>query len=203
MTSIFTRMKETIKKDWQGMQSEYQETNPLKSLQHFLQSGEQEADKVKALIAKQYAIKEEFTEELQQADAMIQKRSEQLVVAEEAEDEELIAYAEKDLHAYQERAERLKHGEEEAIKQIRHLERKLEEMNHKLADMRIRQMELNSRENVSRAESYMRQATEQREASFLPADQPSDTEQTPQLKLADQTFDQRILLLKNQQQKDN
>lgn len=150
MTNIFTRIKESISADLHQLIDEKNEKNPIKALNHYLRQSEQQKDKVKKLLQRQYRLRDEFAAEYHQANDYANKRLKQAEVAKTAEESDLYEYAMKEYEEYKLRAGRMKVAREEAVDQIDLLERKYKEMTHKLKDMQLKRMELMGRENVAR-----------------------------------------------------
>lgn len=149
--NIFTRMIDSISADLHYMMDKKEEKNPMASLNQYLRQSEQEKEKVRKLIERQYKLKEEFSREYLKAQDLADKRLRQAEVAEKAGETNLHEFALKEYEEYQSRAERLKASREEATEQLEILESKYEEMKHRLKDMHMRRMELMGRENVARA----------------------------------------------------
>lgn len=160
MTNVFTRMKETIASDLHGMIDKKDEKNPISALNHYLRQSEQETEKVRVLVERQYRLKEEFSRERIVAEEMAEKRKRQVEIAKGANEAELTQFAQQEYEEYTERAERLTLNQVEAMKQLESLEKKYEEMKHKLKDMRIKRMELMGRENVAKARHTMSRFSE-------------------------------------------
>ncbi|RKL65933.1 modulator protein [Salipaludibacillus neizhouensis] len=161
MSNIFTRMKETVASDLHGMMDKKDEKNPISALNHYLRQSEQETEKVRVLVERQHRLKEEFSRERLLAEEMAEKRKRQLEIAKEAGESELTQFVQHEYEEYSERAERLTLSQIEAMKQLEALEKKYEEMMHKLKDMRIKRMELMGRENVAKARHQMSRITEE------------------------------------------
>lgn len=151
MTNIFTRIKESITADLHDLLDKKEQKNPIAALNHYLRQSERETEKVRHLISRQYRLKDEFSREYLRAQDMADKRLKQAGIAEKAGEEEMYAFAMREYQEYQARAERMKASREEAQQQLDLLERKYEEMKHKLKDMQLRRMELMGRENIARA----------------------------------------------------
>ncbi|SFD95504.1 Phage shock protein A [Lentibacillus persicus] len=160
MSNIWTRMKDTVSADLHNMLDQKEQKNPLASLNQYLRQSEQEKEKVRKLVERQYRLKDEFTREYQKAQDMADKRLEQSGIAEKAGEEEMRAFAVKEHEEYQARADRMKTSREEALSQLETLEQKYEEMKHKLKDMQLRRMELMGRENVAHANHQISQVIE-------------------------------------------
>lgn len=157
MTNLFTRMKNTIMADLHETLDKKEKQNPIAMLNQYLRQCEQETEKVKKLVERQHALKDEFTRELFQAEKLAEKRKHQAEVASKAGETDLHQFAAAEYQQYSERAERLTASLEQVKGQIGELERKYEEMKHKLKDMNIRRMELMGRENVTRANHRINQ----------------------------------------------
>jgi lia operon protein LiaH len=160
MTNLFTRIKNTITADLQEALDKKENQNPIALLNQYLRQCEQETEKVRKLLERQYALKDEFTRELQQAVVLAEKRKYQAEIASNAGDTELYQFVTEEHQQYADRAERLNASLVQVIGQLGELERKYEEMEHKLKDMGLRRLELMSRENVTRANNRINQVLE-------------------------------------------
>jgi lia operon protein LiaH len=157
MTNLFTRIKNTITADLHEALDTREKQNPIVLLNQYLRQCEQETEKVRKLLERQYTLKDEFMREFHQAVELAGKRKHQAEVASKAGEMELHQFALAEQQQYADRAERLKTSLEQVKGQLAELERKYEEMKHKLKDMHIRRMELMGRENVTRANQRMNQ----------------------------------------------
>lgn len=72
----------------------------------------------------------------------------------------MYEFALKEQQEYEARAERLQASRRDSIEQLEALERKYEEMKHKLKDMHLKRMELMGRENTARAHHRMNRVME-------------------------------------------
>ena len=160
MTNLFTRIKNTIAADLHEVIDQKEKQNPIALLNEYLRQCEQETEKVRRLIERQYTLKDEFTREYQQASELAEKRKHQADIASKAGEMELSQFAAAEYQQYAERAERLRASLEQVQAQLSDLERKYQEMNHKLKDMHIRRMELMGRENATRANHRINQVLE-------------------------------------------
>ncbi|WP_430791122.1 PspA/IM30 family protein [Virgibacillus flavescens] len=151
MTNVFTRMKDSISADLHNMMDQKEQKNPIAALNQYLRQSEQEKEKVRKLVERQYRLKDEFTREYHRAQDFVDKRLKQAKIAEQAGESDMHAFAVKEHEEYQARADRLKASREESVEQLELLEQKYEEMKHKLKDMHLRRMELMGRENVAHA----------------------------------------------------
>src|SRR5699024_6504984 len=92
-----------------------------------------------------------------QADDLRTKRKKQAEIAKQANETELIHFAESEFAEYNDRANRMQTARENAIEQIEELEKNYKEIIHKLKNMRVKKMELMERENVERTNQKMNQ----------------------------------------------
>ncbi len=157
MTNLFTRIKNTITADLHEALDHKEKQNPIALLNQYLRQCEQETEKVRKLLERQYALKDEFTREYQQAVELAEKRKYQAEIASKAGETELYQFASAEQNQYKERANRLHASLEQVNEQLSELERKYEEMKHKVKDMHLRRMELMGRENVTRANLQINQ----------------------------------------------
>jgi lia operon protein LiaH len=155
MSNLFARIKNSIAADFHNMLDQKEQKNPIALLNQYLRQCEHEVEKVRKLVERQYLLKEEFTREYRNASEMVQKRKHQAEIASQAGETELYQFAMNEQAQYEERAAKLHESLQTAIQQLEELERKYEEMKHKLKDMQIRRMELMGRENVARAHHRM------------------------------------------------
>jgi lia operon protein LiaH len=157
MTNLITRIKDTIMADLHSALDQKEKKNPISLLNQYLRQSEQETEKVGKLLERQYKLKDEFTREYQNALELSEKRKHQAEIASKAGEAELFGFASDEYQTYASRAERLSASLEQVKTQLGELERKHEEMKHKLKDMNIRRLELMGRENVTRANLQMNQ----------------------------------------------
>lgn len=151
MTNLFTRIKNTITADLHEALDQKENKNPIAMLNQYLRECEQETEKVRKLLQRQYTLKDEFTREYHQAKELANKRKHQSEIASKAGETELSDFASAEYQQYQDRSSRIKASLDQVTGQLGDLERKYEEMKHKLKDMHLRRMELMGRENVTRA----------------------------------------------------
>ncbi|WBX78745.1 PspA/IM30 family protein [Virgibacillus salarius] len=161
MTNIFTRIKDSVTSDLHNLMDQKDQKNPIAALNHYLRQSEQEKEKVRKLVERQYKLKDEFTKEYQMANDLAEKRLKQAEIAEKAGEEQMHAFAVREHEEYQARAERLKASRDEAEQELDTLEQKYEDMKHKLKDMHLRRMELMGRENVARANHQMNKVVDE------------------------------------------
>jgi lia operon protein LiaH len=168
MANLLTRIKNTVMADLHEALDQKERKNPIALLNQYLRECEAETEKVRQLLERQSQLKEQFARECHQALEMAEKRKYQAEIAMSAGESELQEFANQEQVQYEERAARLKEAKENAGKQQLELERKYEEMKHKLKDMHIRRLELMGRENVTRAHFRMDQVLDNNSYSDKP-----------------------------------
>jgi len=157
MANLFSRIKNTVLADLHDALDHKEQKNPIALLNQYLRECEQETEKVRKLLERQYQLKDEFTREYRQAVDLSAKRKHQAEIASQAGETELYQFAINEQQQYEVRASRLKEIMEQASGQLVELEQKYEDMKHKLKDMNIRRLELMGRENITRAQHKMNQ----------------------------------------------
>ena len=155
MTNIFTRIRDSISADLHEVIDQKEQKNPISVLNHYLRQCENETEKVRKLVERQYLLKEEFNREYNEALHLAEKRKHQAEIASKAGEAELYEFALKEQTYYEERVARLNESRGQTNRQLEELEQKYEEMKHKLKDMHIKRMELMGRENMARAQHRM------------------------------------------------
>lgn len=155
MANIFTRIKDSISADLHEALDQKEQKNPISVLNHYLRQCENETEKVRKLVERQYLLKEEFNREYNEALHLAEKRKHQAEIALKAGETDLYEFALKEQTHYEERVVRLNESRQQTNRQLEELEQKYEEMKHKLKDMHIKRMELMGRENIARAHHRM------------------------------------------------
>lgn len=151
MMKLLNRIKNVIEADLHDLIDKKEQKNPVSALNQYLRQCEQEVEKVRSLVERQYVLKEEFTREYRHAQELAEKRKRQTEIAAQAKETELYEFLIQEQHLYEERASRLKQSLQKVTRELNELEQKYEDMKHKLKDMNIRRMELMGRENLARA----------------------------------------------------
>src|SRR5690625_683114 len=108
MSNVFIRMKDSISQDLHHLLDQKEEKNPIAALNHYLRQSEQEKDKVKKLLERQYQLKEKFTKEWCEADDHANKRKHQANIAKTANEQELFEFPERENEEYQHRTTSVK-----------------------------------------------------------------------------------------------
>ncbi|TGB02722.1 PspA/IM30 family protein [Halobacillus salinus] len=160
MANLFTRLKDSISSDLHEVLDHKEQKNPIAMLNQYLRESEKETEKVRKLVERQYRLKDEFSREYQRAQDMAEKRKRQADIAKRAGEDSMYEFAYQEQQEYEARAERLQASRRDAIEQLETLERKYEEMKHKLKDMHLKRMEVMGRENIARAHHRMNQVIE-------------------------------------------
>ncbi|MDP4169618.1 MAG: PspA/IM30 family protein [Bacillota bacterium] len=160
MTNLLTKLKNVVYADLHEVLDQKEKENPISMLNHYLLQSEKEAEKVRKLVERQHALIEEFTREYQQSIELAEKRKRQAEIASQAGEANLADFAAQEHTQYADRAQHLQTAMNTAIEQLSVLEKKYEEMKHKLKDMNIRRLELMGRENVTRAHNRINKVLE-------------------------------------------
>ncbi|RSK26003.1 PspA/IM30 family protein [Bacillus sp. HMF5848] len=157
MMGIFSRVRSAIEADLNEVLDKKERENPIAMLNQYLRQSEQEVEKVRKLVERQHTLKEEFSRELKQAKEMADKRAYQAEIASKAGETELYEFTVYEQKQYEERANRIQEALNQASHHLLDLEKRHEDMKHKLKDMYIKRMELMGRENIARANHKMNQ----------------------------------------------
>jgi len=157
MNSLWNRFKYSVQADLHTVLDKKESKNPIAMLNQYLREAEKQTDSIGKLLERQSKLKTEMQKELTEAEKMADKRRSQLVLAQTAGEEDLIAFAEEEIAAYDTRAAELSESVMETAYELISLERKFEEMKHKVKDMKVRQLQLMGKENVTRAHQRMNQ----------------------------------------------
>ncbi|UFT98625.1 PspA/IM30 family protein [Radiobacillus kanasensis] len=155
MSNLFTRLKDTVVADFHEMLDQKEEKNPMIQLNEYVRQCEQQAKKIRALVEKQYLVKQEFSKEYNHAKVMLEKRTRQAELAAEAGEVELQEHAEQEKELYQERVDKLSALRDQSIKELEMLESKYEQMKYKIKELYVKRLELKGRENVAKAHQGM------------------------------------------------
>ncbi|ARD48565.1 hypothetical protein SporoP37_10710 [Sporosarcina sp. P37] len=156
MNAFWHRLKYTVQEDLSTLLDKPQKKeNPLALLNQYFLDAQKQTAEIGKLLERQGRLKEELENERQDADLMAMKRRRQLELAEATGEAELIAFAQQEVEAYEGRVARLSASIQDAVQELLSLERKFEEMKHRVKDMRVRQLQLMGKENVMRAKEKM------------------------------------------------
>ncbi|MBO0586723.1 PspA/IM30 family protein [Sporosarcina sp. E16_8] len=157
MNSLWNRFKYSVQADLHTVLDKKESKNPIAMLNQYIREAEKQTDSIGKLLERQSKLKTELQKELAEAEMMADKRRSQLELAKTAGEEDLVAFAEEEIAAYDTRAAELSESVMETAYELISLERKFEEMKHKVKDMKVRQLQLMGKENVTRAHHRMDQ----------------------------------------------
>ena len=152
---FFKRLRYTVEADVSSFLEKRERKNPIALLNQYLRQAEAKTKETKACLKRQQQLKEQFHLQLQDNRSLLQKRQQQLALVEQAEEIDLLAFAQQEVAAYSARHETLTQSLAQAEQDYVELEQKYEQMKHKLKDMRVRQLQLMGKENVVRAHHQM------------------------------------------------
>src|SRR5690625_6176352 len=89
ITNIYTRMKESVSADLHMMMDKREQKNPMSALNQYLLQSEQEKEKVRKLVDRQYKLKDEFMREYNKAQDVAEKSLKKANIAEKAGEEQM------------------------------------------------------------------------------------------------------------------
>lgn len=164
MNSLWYRFKYSVQSDLHTLFDKKENKNPIAMLNQYIREAEKQTNSVGVLLERQAKLKSELQKELHEAENMADKRRHQLKLAHNVGEEDLAAFAEAEVATYDMRAKTLTESILNATHELTALERKYEEMKHKVKDMKVRQLQLMGKENVTRAHQRMDQVISPEEA---------------------------------------
>ena len=168
MHSLFNRIKYSVQADLHELLDKKEEKNPVSLLNEYLRQAEKQTEATGRLLDRQAKLKEELEKERKDAASMLEKRRGQLGIAEKAGVDDLVAFAQDEIRAYGNRVDELDRTLAETDAELIGLERKYEEMKHKIKDMKVRQLQLMGKENVTRAHRRMDQVIQDESSGMAP-----------------------------------
>ena len=155
MVGLLKRLKYTIQADLHELFDQKESKNPISMLNQYIREAEKQTEQTGKLLERQGQLKEQLLRELQEATTMLEKRNKQLHLATQAEEADLINFALQEVETYQTRKTTLLESLEQTNKEFILLEQKFETMKHKIKDMKVRQLQLMGKENVTSAHHKM------------------------------------------------
>ena len=155
MKNLLMKFKYTIQADLHDLFDKKVEKNPIKMLNQYIREAEKQTEETGKLLQRQGQLKKELGLQLTQTGEMLEKREAQLTLAQATDEAELVAFAQDEVTAYTARKQALLTSIDAANSEYFALERKFETMKHKIKDMKVRQLQLMSKENVVRANHQM------------------------------------------------
>ena len=163
MTNLLNRFKYQIQADFHYFFDKKAAKNPISLLNQYIREAEAQTNNTGKLLERQGQVKAELEKELALTNEMLEKRTMQLQLAEKTEETDLIAFAQQEVEAYSSRKQQLLISIDANTRDYFELERKYETMKHKVKDMKVRQLQLMSKENVTRAHYQMDKVIQQNE----------------------------------------
>ena len=155
MTNLLNRFKYQIQADLNYFFDKKASKNPISLLNQYIREAEAQTKDTGKLLERQGQVKVELEKELALTNEMLEKRTKQLQLAEKTEETDLITFAQQEVEAYSTRKQQLLISIDANVHDYFELERKYETMKHKVKDMKVRQLQLMSKENVTRAHYQM------------------------------------------------
>jgi len=155
MTTLWTRFKQSFEADLHTVFDKKEQKNPIAMLNQYIREAEKQTEQTGKWLERQSQLKVQLEKELQEANDMLEKRSNQAELARQTKELELINFAEAEVAAYANRSEVLHTSIARTTEELFGLEQKYEEMKHKVKDMKVRQLQLMGKENVTRAHHQM------------------------------------------------
>lgn len=155
MNSLWNRFKYTVQADLHTVLDNQEKKNPIALLNQYITEAERQTTSVGKLLERQGQLKAALEKEYTEATSMVDKRRNQLALAQSTGEEDLVTFAQTEIHAYETRATDLADSIAESARELMSLEHRFEEMKHKVKDMKIRQLQVMGKENVTRANRRM------------------------------------------------
>ncbi|MDX1806324.1 MAG: PspA/IM30 family protein [Paenisporosarcina sp.] len=155
MTTLWKRFKYAFEADLHTAFDKKEHKNPIAMLNQYIREAEKQTEKTGTWIERQSQLKIQLEKELHESQEMLAKRTTQLELANQTNEGELIDFAKAEVAAYTNRAEILQASISRTTEELFGLEQKYEEMKHKVKDMKVRQLQLMGKENVTRAHHQM------------------------------------------------
>lgn len=155
MTTLWKRFKYTINADLHNAFDKKEQENPIAMLNQYVREAEKQTEQTGKWIERQSQLKGQLEKELLEAQEMLVKRTTQLNLARQTSEGELIDFAQAEVAAYANRTDVLQASILRTTEELFGLEQKYEEMKHKVKDMKVRQLQLMGKENVTRAHHQM------------------------------------------------
>jgi len=155
MTTLWKRFKHAFEADLHSAFDKKEQKNPIAMLNQYIREAEKQTEQTGQWVERQAQLKMQFEKELKETQDMLEKRSKQAELARQTNEVELISFADQEVAAYANRAEVLQNSIARTTEELFGLEQKYEEMKHKVKDMKVRQLQLMGKENVTRAHHQM------------------------------------------------
>jgi len=153
--NLFQRFRYTIEADLHHLFDKKEQKNPIAMLNQYIREAEKQTEQTGKLLERQGQLKEKLEQEFKQNADLLAKREAQLNLATTSGEQDLIDFATDEVAAYTARNNTLQTSIEASTREYFELERKFETMKHKIKDMKVRQLQLMGKENVTRAHHQM------------------------------------------------
>lgn len=165
MVGLLKRFKYTLEADLHELFDKKESKNPIAMLNQYIREAEKQTEQTGKLLQRQAQLKEQLQQELKETTEMLEKRTAQLQLAQQANEEDLIFFATQEVETYKNRQFTLLDSIENSNKEFVALEQKFESMKHKIKDMKVRQLQLMGKENVTRAHHKMDEVLQSKDES--------------------------------------
>ncbi|MGE7093008.1 PspA/IM30 family protein [Lysinibacillus sp. NPDC048646] len=153
--NLFQRFRYTIEADLHQVFDKKEQKNPIAMLNQYIREAEKQTEQTGKLLERQGQLKEKLEVEFKENAELLAKREAQLQLAITSSEQDLIEFATDEVAAYTARKNTLQSSIESSTREYFELERKFETMKHKIKDMKVRQLQLMGKENVTRAHHQM------------------------------------------------
>jgi len=153
--NLFQRFRYTVEADLHHLFDKKEQKNPISMLNQYIREAEKQTEQTGKLLERQGQLKEKLEQEYKENADLLAKRESQLALAKSSGEQDLIDFATDEVTAYSARNLTLQASIEASTREYFELERKFETMKHKIKDMKLRQLQLMGKENVTRAHHQM------------------------------------------------
>lgn len=153
--NLFQRFRYTVEADIHHLFDKKEQKNPIAMLNQYIREAEKQTEQTGKLLERQGQLKEKLEQEYKENAELLAKRESQLALATTSGEQDLIDFATDEVTAYTARNHTLQASIEASTREYFELERKFETMKHKIKDMKVRQLQLMGKENVTRAHHQM------------------------------------------------
>ena len=161
MTGLLKQFVTTIEADLRQLFDKKEHNNPIELLNKYIREAEKQTEQTAKWLGRQGQLREKFERELMETSTMLEKRTAQLSLAKTSGEEDLILFAQEEVQAYKTRHAKIQASLDTTTKEYFELERKFETMKHKMKDMKVRQLQLMGKENVTRAHHQINEVIQQ------------------------------------------
>lgn len=155
MTNLFKKIVDTITNDITDLLDQKEQNTPSSLLNQYIHSCEKETEHVEILITRQIELKQQILKEKEEAQYLVTKRTKQADIAKEANKVDLELQALKEAEYYTMQVTKIIEIHANVEQEIYKLENQLQDMHNKLKEMKMKRLELMSRENIAHANRRM------------------------------------------------